>query len=473
MNYVHCNLAWLIGLWCCLLSQAEAEQAVVTDVSRLQATPVTEIVHVQQEADVLQAISRAKSHDRTIAITATHHSQGGHNADPNAIVLDMSSYKRIVAFEPQQKTIRVQAGITWAEIQQHINSYGLSIAVMQSSNIFSVGGALSANIHGRDPNYGPIVETVRALRLALADGRVLEVDRKHHAELFYSAIGGYGLIGVILEAELELSDNLRLQKQVSTRDYHDYVAHLQHQLMTGRLKLHYGRLSIVHDETLLRECVAVDYLGDGHYATVPPLNTEDNIWLYRTLFGWSRSSDWGKSLRWWMQAELLDQPDSFETISRNNAMRPAIQFLHYEDEADTDILQEYFIPSSQLVTFIDRLRDIVIDDNINLLNVTLRYTPHREAVTLDYANSDTIAVVLYINIPRSEEGVAHARQWTRKLVDAALAADGNYYLTYQGYPSREQFQRAYPQWRDFMSIKQQVDPDGLFANHFYRQYLLE
>lgn len=51
--------------------------------------------------------------------------------------------------------IRVQSGATWAQIQDYINPYGLSIRVMQSSNIFTIGGSLSSNVHGRDLRHGP------------------------------------------------------------------------------------------------------------------------------------------------------------------------------------------------------------------------------------------------------------------------------------------------------------------------------
>lgn len=455
----------------CLPLQA-SNTLIVDDISRLNATHIASLISVHAEKDVLQAIRQASQEHRKIAIMATRHSQGGHNSAPDAIVLDMRPFNQIIKFHPQAKTIRVQTGATWAQIQELINPHGLAVAVMQSSNIFSVGGSLSANIHGRDPNYGALIETVHSLRIALADGRIIEANRKQYADLFYSAMGGYGLMGVILEAEIRLTDNQPLQKMVSTLDYRQYPDYIQRRVADESLALHYARLSIVPGEELLRECVAVDYqiLGAGH--TDVPLRDESSVLFYKALFALSRATQWGKSLRWWMQGQLLDSPGDVAEISRNNAMRPAIRFLEYNDEDDTDILQEYFLPAEHFVAFIDYLRQQVLEHKINLLNLTLRYTPHREAATLHYANGDTIAVVLYMNIERHPAALAQARQWTRKLVDRALDLQGNYYLTYQAFPSVDQFRRAYPGWRTFMALKQQWDPDSLFDNHFYRNYLL-
>jgi FAD/FMN-containing dehydrogenase len=55
---------------------------------------------------------------------------------------------------------------------------------MQSSNIFSVGGSLSSNIHGRDPRFGTIVDTIESFRLITFEGKILEISRQENSELF-------------------------------------------------------------------------------------------------------------------------------------------------------------------------------------------------------------------------------------------------------------------------------------------------
>ncbi|MEL6078655.1 FAD-binding oxidoreductase, partial [Stenotrophomonas maltophilia] len=58
--------------------------------------------------------------------------------------------------------------------------------------------------------YGPLVTSVKSIKLVLADGQVVEASPQSNADLFYGAIGGYGGLGVIVEATLRLSDNVRL-----------------------------------------------------------------------------------------------------------------------------------------------------------------------------------------------------------------------------------------------------------------------
>jgi len=88
---------------------------------------------------------------------------------------------------------------------------------------WSMGGAAAMNIHGKN-NFavGTIGDAIRAFDLVTPRGDVLTCDRERNAELFHGAIGGYGGLGVIVEAELELVPNERIERVVETMDVRDY-----------------------------------------------------------------------------------------------------------------------------------------------------------------------------------------------------------------------------------------------------------
>ena len=94
---------------------------------------------------------------------------------------------------------------------------------MQSQNIFTVGGSLSANAHGRDIRYGSLIDTVRSFRLLKADGEIITV--KPDDDLFTVVIGGYGLFGVILDVELSLTRDELYKMETTSLDYREYTAY--------------------------------------------------------------------------------------------------------------------------------------------------------------------------------------------------------------------------------------------------------
>ncbi|MGI0115228.1 FAD-binding protein [Zooshikella sp. RANM57] len=441
------------------------------DISHLNRTAVSKVIHAKSEYDVAQALKYANTHKLKVVISGTKHSQGGHITYPNALVLDMSHFNQITDLSLKEHTITVQSGVTWDEIQQKINPYGLSIKVMQSSNIFSIGGSISANIHGRDPNYGPLIETINKLRIMLANGETKMISRQSSPQLFSAIIGGYGTLAVILEVELSLTTNILLEKTVTAVDYSAYWPHLEQLLQHNNIALHYGRCSFVKGKNFLKECYSINYILKNNFPLSEKLNNEKHIIRNKYLFDLSRHSPTGKKLRWHLQKSLIDIPGQIQHLSRNNAMRPPIKFLTYYSPDDTDILQEYFIPTIFFKAFMDDLRKEFTTKNVNLLSITLRYLKKNQESTLNYANDNMIAVVLFINIETDKKGLVKAKTWTQHLVDLSKKYNGTYYLTYQRFPSKEQFNSLYPDWKYFKILKEKYDPDKLFYSQFYKYYI--
>jgi FAD/FMN-containing dehydrogenase len=138
--------------------------------------------------------------------------------------------------------------------------------------------------------------------------------------------------------------------------------------------------------------------------------------------------------------------------------------------ADTDILQEYFIPYDRMPEFVDGLRDVVQKNDANLLNVTIR-TVHKDHVTaLPYAKEDMFGFVLYFNVKFNDRDNETLKKTTSDLIDVAHRSGGTYYLPYQLFYTKEQLRNCYPEIDDFFAAKKKYDPIGLFSNKFYEKY---
>jgi len=137
----------------------------INDVSCLNATRVYEIVTVHSYDDIRNALQRAKEKKLPIAIAGKRHSMGGQAFFKDAIVLNMLEYNKIVSLDEEKKIITVQSGATWHDIQNFLNKKNLAIKVMQSSDIFTIGGSLSVNAHGMDHRIGSIASTIQSFSI--------------------------------------------------------------------------------------------------------------------------------------------------------------------------------------------------------------------------------------------------------------------------------------------------------------------
>ncbi|MCZ4135960.1 FAD-binding oxidoreductase, partial [Escherichia coli] len=128
---------------------------------------------------------------------------------------------------------------------------------MQSQNIFTIGGSISVNAHGRDLRNGSLIQSVQSFRLLTADGRVRDVSRTDHAELFPLALGGYGLFGLILDVTLSLTDDEVLRLATDRLQAEEYPDYFRRQVLEDeRVRLHLARLSVQPGEGYFREMYA-------------------------------------------------------------------------------------------------------------------------------------------------------------------------------------------------------------------------
>jgi FAD/FMN-containing dehydrogenase len=470
-------LRWLVPALLLLGTAAPAlagpaGRVVLDDVSRLNSTHVRAVVQENQIEGLQAALAEARERHLKVSIAGKRHSMGGHAFYEDAVVLDMTSFDKVLAIDPAARTMTVQSGATWSEVIRAANEHNLAVEVMQAYAGFTVGGSMSVNVHESDPRFGPMIETVRSFRLLLADGSIVRVSRDENAELFGLVIGGYGLFGVILDVDLALVENHIYQREEQVIDYRAYPSFFQTTIRDPRVEKISARLSIAPNASRLREAVVTAYRATqapaGPHLT---LRTPRHVRLQRFLFGLSRRHGWGKRFRWYLQKEhsaWLEPP----FISRNNSMNRDLGFLAYSSDKDTDILQEYFVPAERLPDFIDALREVVEENRLNLLNATIRYVPRNHESVLSYSTPEaSFGVVLYFNVGLDDKAQAEAARWTRALIDRAVAMGGTYYLHYRPYATREQFLAAYPGARIFYEKKRQYDPQEIFMNSFYTTYV--
>src|SRR5581483_842935 len=157
------------------------------------------------------------------------------------------------------------------------DAQGLSVKAMQSINIFTVGGTLSVNAHGLAHAPGPIAPTVRRMRIMLADGTIVTASPTEHADLFSAALGGYGLFGVILDADLDVVENEMYDLHTEYLDYRDFPAYYRYTVdRNPNVGLVYGRLSVA-PESYLRESAIHVYTRSNYRGRVPPIATDQHV----------------------------------------------------------------------------------------------------------------------------------------------------------------------------------------------------
>jgi FAD/FMN-containing dehydrogenase len=454
----------------------------INDISCLDRTAVYGIVRITTVEDIKNALQFARENKLRVSMAGMKHSMGGQAFFKNNLVLDMKEFKAIQLNEAE-KTITVESGATWHAIQDFLHP-NYAVKSMQSTDIFTVGGSISVNAHGMDHLAGSVGSSIRSMRVMLADGSIVNVSREENSELFDLVVGGYGLFAVILEVELEIVDNDVYQTERQLVSYKEFPEIFENEILPDlNLGLFYGHLSTAKG-SLLDEMIFYKYTKvDIGEADVPPLGEVSGIKLRRFVFNFSKLGTVPMNLKWYLEKNVEPLMESCTIVprtqamaegeacfvSRNEPMHDSVKYINNNLKSETDILHEYFIPREQFVTFVDGLRKIVQDHNVNLLNASVRVI-HPERNFLNYAPDEMYSIVLYINQPTTSEGNKHMGIVTRELIDLTADVTGRFFLPYQLHYTPEQLQRSYPMIGEFFAAKKLYDPEGLFTNTFYEKY---
>jgi FAD/FMN-containing dehydrogenase len=458
-----------------IAARRQAVPFVLDDASRLNATPIARlaVLGANDEATLLRelraTLGESLSTGRPIAIGGARHSQGGQSLPRNGIAASLAA----VRIEPDtaRKVYRVSAGARWRDVIRALDPVGFSPAVTQSNHDFSVGGTLGVNAHGWPVPFGPFGATLRGFRMMLADGSVLSCSATENAELFRLAVGGYGLFGIVIDAELAMVENVSLIPR-SQRIAADAIAarfvELAHEPMVRML---YGRLSIAR-ENFLQEALLVDYQPAARQPEQLPPARKSRLYslasrnIFRAQFG----SERGKQARWFAETRLMPRLGRI-AVTRNTLLDSPVAALADRESSRTDILHEYFVPPERLAAFLAACRAIIPAHRPDLLNVTLRFVEADQASVLAFAPQPRIAAVMLFVQQRTQQADADMRAMTVKLIDAALAQGGSYYLPYRLHARPDQLRTAYPRLDEFVAAKRRYDPRLRFRNAFWDQYL--
>lgn len=429
-------------------------------------------VYPESIEDIQAIFLEAMKHNLTVSIAGSSMSQGKQilpSSDGN-ILIETKNLNQIT-IDPTNKMAIVGAGSTWADLQREANQHGLSVKVMQASNVFSIGGSISANCHGWDYKTGSLRNTIHEITLVSSDGTVHRITPQD--EMFNYVMGGYGAMGVIVEAKIELTDNIMLAEsgeEVGATDYIEYFYENVHE--NPFIDMHLYRLSL-NSKEFFKTGVAVNYIRYDEKPVIANLidepkkgNDLEKIELHAIRrLPWMRNFAWSIEKRKALATNIK---------TRNELMRPPINPIFNPSEYDTEWLQEYFVSAEELPNFIAFLAKILQSNNVPVFNASVRFVKHDPDTILSYASkNDQFAVVLFFNQKLSSGEIEKTKRWVRQVNDYLIAHNGTYYLPYQPFATKHQFNQAYPRWEKAAEFKNTMDPSGIIASGFISDYFSE
>ncbi|GAB3465057.1 FAD-binding oxidoreductase [Massilia terrae] len=454
--------------------------AVVNDIhSALNPTRVARIYEPRSIDDIRHIITAAGRQGLPVAVCGGRHAMGGQQFAADAVLLDMRKMRRVLAFDTAAGLIEVEAGIEWPELIEHLNSApdpeGIRWSIRQKqtgADRLSLGGCLSANIHGRGLRMRPFIGDVEAFTLVDAQGQVKHCSRSSNHELFSLAIGGYGLFGVIASVMLRLAPRQRMRRDVTLLQLEELMPAFSQRIAAGYV---FGDFQFAIDPD------SRDFMQRGVFSCYLPVDDATPLDAATRELS---EQDWRDLLH----LAHTDKTAAFEHYARHylstngqhywsDRLQQSTYLDGYHCDIDrtlghcgSEVIGEIYVPRERLVDFMRAAAADFRQHGVDLIYGTVRLIERDTESFLPWAREDHACVIFNLHTPHTADGIDATNRAFRRLIDMAIARDGSFYLTYSRAASAAQLSACYPRFEQFLDAKRRFDPQGRFQSNWYRHY---
>ena len=435
-----------------------------------------------------EALAYCRQHDMTICARGAGRGYGDLALNDGHALLDMSAMNRIIEFDQETAQITVQAGMRLIDIYQAVHHGLLTLPASPTESHSSVAGAICANVNGKDAwHHGSFARQVVRLTLLLASGETLTIDRSH--ELFKAVVGGIGLLGIIVEATLQLKPipspyveinrlpapdvDALLETMARVEKSHDaavvWVDAYARGRRTGRSVIHAAKwIERPDTQSRRREILKAGYerlekhrrfglalhekfgpvLSLMLYAQRPMMNSFNRLYYLgcRLAALTGQSSNTELFLRFGFEASFTVPPAHLVCGPRGYT----VQLTFPRSGAREAIIELLAICRSSPCP-----------------PVTTILRAHKPDDCLISFSEDGYSLNFEFHPKRQQE--AASRQAVDRLIDATVRRGGKIHLAKDQVLTPEQFYRVYPRYRELLAIKRRLDPDGLFTSDLARR----
>jgi len=378
-------------------------------------------------------------------------------------IIDMRRLDRWISFDRHTGVLRCEAGLLLTDILDLVVPMGWFLPVTPGTRFVSVGGAIANDVHGKNHHHtGTFGQHVHGFLLQRSDRGPVFCSPTENIDLFQATIGGLGLTGAILWAEIQLRpisnpaidmetirfgnlDEFFALSLESDRDYEytvSWIDCLAKGKSLGRGLFMRGNHAPVCDR------LPIPPKATKNFAWEPPFSLV-SAWTLRAF----NSLYYRKQLRRTQRRIVHYVPFFYplDSILHWNRLYGRKGFLQYQcvippaagKESITAILRE--IAASRSGSFLAVLKVFGNKPSPGMLSFP------RPGVTLalDFPNHGQKTLALL-----------------ERLDQITAAADGGVYPAKDARMSGEHFRQYYPRWQEFQQL---IDPR--FSSSFWRRVI--
>jgi FAD/FMN-containing dehydrogenase len=432
--------------------------------------------------DLREALAEARARGATAGLRGAGRSYGDAALNSEGVIIDFRDMNRILSFDPATGILEAEPGVTIEQVWRRTLPEGWWPAVVPGTMFPTLGGCAAMNIHGKN-NFraGTLGQHIRSFDLLLADGTLLRCSQDENVELFYAAIGGFGMLGAFARIELALervhSGDVWV-RPIATPDIASMIDAFEEHYATsdylvGWIDAFGGGRGLIHQAW---------YLEEGEDADVPRTVLAEHQDLPSRFFWvvprrWLWAGLWcffhrpGMRLvnaaKYHMGKRHARHPRHRQSLVGFSFLLDYVPNWKYAYRPGSFIQYQAFVPRTEAARVFDAQLDLARKHGVMpYLCVLKKHLPDPFLMTHAV---DGYSLALDIPLGRGRRDQVWAL--VRAMDEIVLAAKGRFYFAKDSTLTPEGVRRAYPEANldRFLDLKRKVDPEGLFQTDLSRR----
>ncbi|MGH2758408.1 MAG: D-arabinono-1,4-lactone oxidase [Actinomycetota bacterium] len=422
---------------------------------RTQSCHPVALKRPRTEEEIRSIVAGAVRRGRTVKVRGAGHSFTD-IACTDGVMVSLDRYNRVLDVDKEAGTVTVEAGISIKQLNRRLAEVGLAMSNLGDIAYQSIAGAISTATHGTGINFGNLGTFVTHLTLVCADGSTLRCSPEADERLFRAAQVSLGALGVISTVTLRCEPAFNLHAREEGAELDDVLGALDEHIAENEHFefFWFPHSSVVHMKRNNRT--------DRDPTPRRPWKAfRSEIIMSNVAFG--LVSRYGRARPDKIPSLMRDVVASgigrMQKVDRSDHIYASPRLVRFSE-------MEYAIPRENARDAIEKLRAMIDERDFKVnFPVEVRFVAGDD-ITLSPAHGRQtcyIAVHLY-------RGMDY-RPYFGAVEEIMMSFDGRPHWGKLHFRDAASLAGAYPGWRDFMDVRDKLDPTGLFRNGYLDRVL--
>jgi decaprenylphospho-beta-D-ribofuranose 2-oxidase len=403
------------------------------------------------------------------------------------VVLNLKGMDRILDWSPESGRIVAEPGATLGDLLFKAMPFNWTVNACPGGAGVTVGGAIANNIHGKDSwQTGNFGDSVVSVKLLIASGEILTIDRAEDRQLMEAVVAGMGLLGIIVEATLQLGKVPSPFIEVlftPVKNTHGMIEHIEE--ARGKFDSFTGWAdAFAKGPALGRGCVS-----SARWVDVPTVMSEER--LAKSLEAPTKVFNLFPQDPTWFVLNKIFHPSlmglanyfQYQAFRASHALfsskTPQMLFTEYNFLFNRlpgwpKLFRPYgyiefqpMIPRECGVEAIEKIFKMCQHHGFPSLMCGIKAHKKDDYIFSYSGDGYSIGIDIFFKA-RDRDRI---RRLGRELFEYVLDCGGTTYLAKDLLVPRDLFERMYPRYIEFLEVKGRLDPSCLFRSDMYRRLL--